>query len=78
MVKTVGEVFFNDLYILHMPTSKEILEAAKELESMTFDKIPPFTSLQKKIFERNNCPLLSDGLSRISDYYLSRHGYFFE
>ena len=73
-----GSSFFNDLYILHMPTSKEILEAAKELESMSFDTVTPLTSLQKKILEQNNCPLLSDGLSRISDFYLSRHGYFFE
>ena len=61
-----------------MPTSKEILEASKELESMLFDTVTPLTFLQKKILEQNNCPLLSDGLSRISDYYLLRHGYFFE
>ena len=73
-----GKSIFNDLYILHMPTNTEILEASKELEGMISENIPPLTSLQKKIFENNNCPLLSDGLSRISNYYLSNHEYFFE
>ncbi len=72
-----GYEIFDDFYILHQPTSKEILCAAKELEEMLADHIPPFTSLQKKIRSNGSCPLLSDGLSRISNYYLSRHENFF-
>ena len=52
-------------------------EAAKELEEMLLDKISPYTSLQQKILDSNNCPLLSYGLSRISHYYLSKHEYFY-
>lgn len=73
-----GKSIFDDLYIVHMPSSKEILEGAKELESMIFEDIPPYTTLQKKIRENNNTPLISDNLSRISDYYLSMHRHFFE
>ena len=61
-----------------MPTSEEIFMAAKELEEMLSDNVPPLTSLQKKIRDIGGCPLLSDGLSRISNYYLTKHGYFFE
>ena len=68
---------FDDFYILHQPTSEEILNAAKELEEMLNDSPPPFTSLQKKIRDNGGCPLLSYGLSRISNYYLSNHEYFF-
>jgi putative glycosyltransferase (TIGR04372 family) len=73
-----GKNIFEDLFILHMPTSKEILEAAKELESMVHENIPPYSEIQKKIRDNRNCPLLADGLSRISNYYLLSHGYFFE
>ena len=73
-----GYNFFDDFYILHMPTSEEIFMAAKELEEMLSDNVPPLTSLQKKIRDIGGCPLLSDGLSRISNYYLTKHGYFFE
>lgn len=69
---------FDDLYILHKPTSEEIFMAAKELEGMLSGIIPPFTPLQKKIRDEDGCPLLSCGLSRISDYYLTKHGFFFE
>ena len=69
---------FDDLYILHMPTCEEIFMAAKELEGMLSSIIPPFTPLQKKIRDEDGCPLLSCGLSRISDYYLTKHGFFFE
>lgn len=68
---------FDDFYILHMPTSEEIFMAAKELEGMLSDGVPPFTSLQKKIRDKGVCPSLSYGISRISDYYLSNHKYFF-
>jgi len=61
-----------------MPTSEEIFMAAKELEGMLPDIIPSFTMLQKKIRDNDVCPLLSNGLTRISDYYLIKHGYFFE
>ena len=69
---------FDDFYILHMPTSEEIFMAAKELEGMLSDTVSPFTPLQKKIRDDGGCPLLSCGLSRISDYYLTKHGYFFK
>ena len=73
-----GHQTFDDLYILHMVTSQEILEGAKELEEMLSSYVPSYTSLQEKIRNNGGCPLLSDGLSRISDYYLSKHGYFFD
>ena len=66
-----------NLYLLHMASSKEILEASKELEKMEFEEIPPFTQLQKKIRDMDGCPLLSVGLSRISEYYLANHESFF-
>ncbi len=69
---------FDDFYTLHIPTSEEILMAAKELEEMLSSIIPPFTPLQKKIRDEDGCPLLSCGLSRISDYYLTKHVFFFE
>ena len=73
-----GDEIFEDLYVLHMPTSEEIFMAAKELEGMLSDTVPSFTILQKKIRDNDCCPLLSCGLSRISDHYLIKHGYFFE
>ena len=79
--QSFGRPWFKDpknLYLYHMATSREVLEAAKELEGMASDDIPPYTSLQKKIRENDGCPLLLDGLSRISDYYLSKYGYFFD
>jgi putative glycosyltransferase (TIGR04372 family) len=69
---------FDDFYILHMPNSEEIFMAAKELEGMLTNIIPSFTPLQKKIRSNANHPLITDGLSRISNYYLTKHGYFFE
>jgi len=69
--------FSNDLYIHHTLTSKEILEGAKELEGMLSDQIPIFTQLQKKIRDDNSCPLLSYGLSRISDFFLHEHEYYY-
>ena len=68
---------FDDLYILHMPTNEEILMAAKELETFLSQSVPSHTSLQKKIRDGDGCPLLSYGLSRISNYYLTKHEYFF-
>jgi hypothetical protein len=50
----------------------------KELEEMLSDTIPSFTLLQKQIRESGICLLSSKGLSRISDFYLSNHRYFFE
>ena len=74
---TLGIEVFDDLYVLNLPTSEEIFMAAKELEGMFLDTIPSLTPLQKKISDSGGCPLLSFGLSRISDYYLTKHGYFF-
>lgn len=68
----------DDLYILHIPTSEEIFMAVKELEGMLSDQVPLLTPLQKKIRESRGHHLLSDGLSRICDYYLSKHINFFE
>ena len=75
--KYCGYDILDDLIIHHMPNSEEIFMAAKELEEMLLDKISPFTSLQQKIYDSNDCPLLSYGLSRISHYYLSKHEYFY-
>jgi putative glycosyltransferase (TIGR04372 family) len=72
-----GHDTFDDLYILHMPTSEEIFMAAKELETFLSQSVPSHTSLQKKIRDGDGCPLLSYGLSRISNYYLTKHEYFF-
>ena len=69
---------FDDLYILHIPTSEEIFMAVKELEGLLSGQIPLLTPLQKKIRESRGHHLLSDGLSRISDYYLSEHINFFK
>ena len=69
---------FDDFYILHMPTSEEIFMAVKELEGLLSGQIPLLTPLQKKIRESRGHHLLSDGLSRISDYYLSEHINFFK
>ena len=74
---TCGYDKFDDFYIRHMPTSEEIFMAAKEIEEMS-DNIPPFTTLQKKIHDNSSFQLLSYGLSRISDFYLTKHSYFFE
>ena len=68
----------DDLYILHIPTSEEIFMAVKELEGLLSGQIPLLTPLQKKIRESRGHHLLSDGLSRISDYYLSEHINFFK
>jgi putative glycosyltransferase (TIGR04372 family) len=67
----------DDLYILHIPTSEEIFKAVKELEGMLSDQVPLLTPLQKKIRDNNSCPLLSNGLSRISHFYLEKHLDFF-
>lgn len=68
---------FDDFFILHMPTSDEIFMASKELEEMLFEPIPTFSDLQLKIYKSGKCPLLSYGLSRISNYYLIKHKNFF-
>jgi len=68
----------DDLCIFHMPTSEEILIGAKETEEMLSEKIPTFTTLQKKICNNGGCPLMTFGLSRISDNYLTKHRFFFE
>ncbi len=74
----MGRDIFEELYIVNMPTSEEIFMAAKELEGMLLNIVPSLTLLQKKISDENGCPLLSCGLSRISDFYLKKHAYFFE
>ena len=76
-IRVCGYDTFDDMFVLHMPTSDEILMAGKELEEMLLDTIPSLTPLQKKISDSGGCPLLSFGLSRISGYYLTKHGYFF-
>ena len=68
----------NNLKVALMASSDEIFQAAKELEDMMNLPIPLFTPSQKKIRDRKNFPLLSEGLSRISDYYLSKHANFFK
>ena len=73
-----GESFFDDLYVHHMPNSQEILMASKELESMLSHQIPNLTPLQKQIRDNGTCPLISYGLSRISDYYLKKYINFFK
>lgn len=73
-----GSDIYDDLYLLHITNSEEIYMAAKELESgMLSEAISSLTPLQKEIRDGEGCPLLSCGLSRISDYYLKNHGYFF-
>ena len=73
-----GFKVFSDMYVYHMPTNLEILQASKELEDMITDQIPNLTPLQQKIKKIGTCPLLSSGLSRISNYYLERHQNFYE
>ena len=75
--KRNGYFTFDDIYIHHTPTSDEIFMAAKELEEYANNKVPKYTSLQKKIRDSGGCPLLSDGLSNISNYFLSKHENFF-
>ena len=73
-----GSDIYDDLYLLHITNSEEIYMASKELESgMLSDNISSLTPLQKEIRDSEGCPLLSCGLSRISDYHLKNHGYFF-
>ena len=69
---------FDNLKVAIMASSDDILESAKELEKMINLPIPPFTPLQKKIHDSKSFPLYADGLSRISDYYLSKHENFFK
>ena len=69
---------FKDIRINHMPTKEEVLEGAIELEKMLFDRVPPLTSLQKEICDNGGCPKFTDGLSRISDFYLKKHRNFFD
>ena len=74
-----GKEIFDDLYLLHITNSEEIYMASKELESgMLSDNISSLTPLQKEIRDSKGCPELSCGLSRISDYYLKKHRYFFK
>lgn len=68
---------FKDMYILHMPTSEEILAASKELEKMLSVQIPPLSILQKKICDKGDCPLLLEDLSRIANNFLEKHEKFF-
>jgi len=68
---------FKDMYILHMPTSEEILMASKELEKMLSTQIPPLSILQKKIYDKGDCPLLCENLSRIANNFLEKHEKFF-
>tara|TARA_B100000787_G_scaffold69870_1_gene51393 strand:- start:3157 stop:4485 length:1329 start_codon:yes stop_codon:yes gene_type:complete len=69
---------FKDIRINHMPTKEEVFEGAIELEKMLFDHVPPLTSLQKEIRDNGGCPKFTDGLSRISDFFLKKHRSFFD
>ena len=73
----IGFSLFDDFFILHIPTSKEILMAAKELESMINKNVPSLTYLQKKFANPNNRFYSPFGLGRYSDYYLNAHKIFF-
>ena len=73
----LNEDKLNNLKVALIASKDDIFEAAKELEDMINLPIPPFTPLQKKIRDSQEFPLCADGLSRISNYYLKNHGYFF-
>jgi putative glycosyltransferase (TIGR04372 family) len=75
--KRCGFFKFDDMHILHKPTEDEIFMASKELEEMLKDKIPAYTALQKSINKDSKCPLIGEGLSRISNYFLKKHKNFF-
>ena len=74
----LNEDKLNNLKVALIASSDEIYEAAKELEDMINLPVPPFTPLQKKIRDSESFPLYADGLSRISDYYLSKNASFFK
>ena len=73
----INENKLNNLKVALIASSDDIFEAAKELEDMINLPIPSFTPLQKKIRDSESFPLYADGLSRISDYYLSKNASFF-
>lgn len=75
--KRNGFFIFDDIFIKHIPTSEEILMGAKELESLISENNQNLTALQKKIRSEGGCPLLSEGLSNISHFFLTRHEKFF-
>lgn len=64
---------FDNLKVGIMASSDDILESAKELEEMINLPLPPLTLLQKKICNKDSFPLLFEGLSRISNYYLLKY-----
>lgn len=68
----------NNLKVALIASRDDIFEAAKELEDMINLPIPPFTPLQKKIRDSQKFPLCADGLSRISNYYLTKNASFFK
>ena len=74
----INENKLNNLKVALIASSDDIFEAAKELEDMINLPIPSFTPLQKKIRDSESFPLYADGLSRISDYYLSKNASFFK
>ena len=49
---------------------------SKELEEMVDFPLPALTFSQKNNLK--NFPLIPDGLSKISDYYLTKHANFFK
>jgi putative glycosyltransferase (TIGR04372 family) len=74
----LNEDKLNNLKVALIASSDDIFEAAKELEDMINLPVPPLTPLQKKIRDSESFPLYGDGLSRISDYYLSKNASFFK
>lgn len=65
-----------DLELSHKATNDEILMGSKELEEMVDFPLPALTFSQKNNLK--NFPLIPDGLSKISDYYLTKHANFFK
>ena len=74
----LNEDKLNNLKVALIASRDDIFEAAKELEDMINLPIPPFTPLQKKIRDSQKFPLCADGLSRISNYYLTKNASFFK
>lgn len=56
-----------------MVSSDDMLKSAKKLEKMINLSLPSLTLLQKKIRDNDSFPLLFEGLSRISNYYLLKY-----
>jgi putative glycosyltransferase (TIGR04372 family) len=73
-----GLEVLGDIRAHHLPNSEEFLMGVKELEGMLSHEPPPLTTMQQKVTDQGNVPLLKNGLSRISDYFISKHMDFFD